>query len=102
MNKKLTRFAAAGSLGAVVVLAAWLALAADPQLRISRAPNGGATLDWNSQTGQLYQVYWNSNVAPDLGAWQQWTNFIATETASALTDTGGPGRPHPSLANRRF
>src|SRR6266545_10997 len=102
MSKKLTRFAVAGGLFSTLVSAVWIALAADPQLRITREPNGSVTLEWNSQTGLVYQIYWNSNVLEDIGAWQPLTNFTAAGTVSTLTDTGGLARPHPGLADRRF
>ena len=62
MNSKVTRFAVASGLCSLFVMAAWLALGADAQLRINRDPSGSVTLEWDSQTGQVYQVYWNSNV----------------------------------------
>lgn len=81
---------------------AWLVLASDPPLHISINPDGTVDLSWDAEPGARYQLYWNSNVTEDLGAWQLVTNLTASGPTLTFRDAGGPGRAHPSQVAERF
>jgi hypothetical protein len=88
----------AGSMG----LIGWVAIAGAFEVRIKRNLNGSITMDWDSQPGFRYEVYWRTNLLESIAGWQMMSDITASNTSMTITDDGGPNRPPPSNDSSRF
>ena len=85
----------------ISILFPWPAWAAPFAVRIHRAQDGSAVLDWNSTTGLVYEVYWRSNLSQGT-PWLLLSSLKATNSVTSLADQGASARIHPSADLSRF
>jgi len=77
----------------VACLAVGAALAAQFSTRVSKLGDGSMRVEWDSQSGTRYEVYWGSNLN---SGWRLMTNLTASGPTSVAFDAGAPDRTHPS------
>jgi parallel beta-helix repeat protein len=71
-------------------------------LSVRQDNNRAMVLGWNSVSGNVYQVFWSSNLAGGTDHWQFLGQTTATGQTLTVIDAGGLGRPHPSNSLSRF
>lgn len=86
----------------VLLAAVWLVFAAEPPLRLFLNEDGSVELQWESEPGGSYRVYWNSNAVEDLASWQVLTNLTGTGGTLVFRDVGGADRQHPRDVAERY